>query len=129
MTLWNIFWRTFAQLAGAVLLGAQALDWVNGDKRTNILLVGLGLLAALVGAVVAVLWAFGKSPATTALEKAFRSAAEALAGGLTGLVINSQTDWVTFGSALVALGTGVVLAFGITYFQNQGTVTTVTPAP
>lgn len=122
MTYWRIFWRTFATLAAAVLVGAQTYDWVNGDKRANVVLIGLGLIVAAIGATGAALWAFAGSPATSPIEKALRSAAQALAAGLAGVAINSVGDLVAMPAALVTLGIGVVLSFFLTYLQNQGAV-------
>jgi hypothetical protein len=127
MTYWSIFWRTFAQLATAVVVGAQAYDFTNGDKGAGFALVAYGLLAAAIGAAAAVLWAFVSTPATSALEKALRSAAQAVAATLGGLAINSAADLVKTEAILVSGGISVVLAFALTYFQNQGAVPVSTP--
>lgn len=120
MNLWSIFWRTFAQLALAALLAVQGLDWTNAaDVKVNGTTLGVALLAAALGGVVAVLWAFGATPATTAVEKAIRSAAQAAAGGLGALVLNSVTDVLAVPALLLGIGVSVVFAFAITYFQNQ----------
>jgi hypothetical protein len=125
MSLWSIFWRTFAQLALAVLLAVQVPDLVDETwiKNTGAA-VGLGLLVAFIGGLVAVLWAWGLTPATTALEKATRSAAQAAAGVLGALVLNSAADLVALPKVLVGGLVTVVLAFAVTYFQNQGPVPT-----
>jgi predicted MFS family arabinose efflux permease len=125
LTYSTIFFRTFAQLATAVIAGAQVYDWTNGEKSAGFALVGFGLLAALIGAVVAVLWAFVSSPATTALQKAFRSAAQAVAATLGGLAINSSADLVATKAVLVSGAIAVVLAFALTFLQYQSP----TPAP
>lgn len=118
--LWNIFWRTFAQLALAALLAVQGLDWTNiADVKVNATTLGISLGAAALGGVVAVLWAFGASPATTAVEKAIRSAAQAAAGGLGAIVLNSMADVIALPAALLAVAVSVVFAFAVTYFQNQ----------
>ena len=123
LSLWSIFWRTFAQLALAALIAAQGVSWLSEDFAASATVTGLALLAAFIGAVVAVLISFAKSPAVTAVEKAMRSAAEKLAGILSVLVINEATDWVSFERliwpSLVAIG----LAFAVTYFQYQGSTT------
>jgi hypothetical protein len=119
MSYWSIGWRTFAQLATAVIAGAQVYDWTNGSKGAGFALVGFGLLAAAIGAVVAVLWAFVGSPASTAVEKALRSAAQAAAATLGGLAINASTDWVSTQAVFVSGGIGIVLAFALTYFSYQ----------
>jgi hypothetical protein len=127
---WSIFWRTFAQLALAVMLSVQGLEWVNPDAITlNATTAGLGLLGAAIGGLVAALWAFGLSAAATPLEKAVRSAVQALAGGLGAIVLNETQDF--FDLPVVLLGTGVamVFAFLVTFFQNQvpGPVAPVPP--
>ncbi len=127
MTYFSIFWRTFAQLATAVVAGAQVYDWTNGEKGAGFALIGFGLLAALIGALVAVLWAFVSTPATTALEKALRSAAQAVAATLGGLAINSAADFVTVKAVLVSGAISVVLAFALTFFSYQGTVPASAP--
>jgi predicted MFS family arabinose efflux permease len=125
MTYLSIGFRTFAQLATAVIAGAQVYDWTNGDKGVGFALVGFGLLAALIGALVAMLWAYVSSPATTALEKALRSAAQAVAATLGGLAINSGADLVATKALLVSGAIAVVLAFALTFLQYQSP----TPAP
>lgn len=119
MTLWSIFWRTFAALASAALLAFEGVDILNGDVRANVTLVGLGLLAAGGGALVAVLIAIGKKPATSALEKAIRAAVEKAAGVIGVFVYNSTADLVNDGRLLQAGIGAVVLAFAITYFGAQ----------
>lgn len=122
MNLWNIFWRTFAQLALAALLAVQGLDWTNAaDVKVNGTTLGVALLAAVVGGVVAVLWAYAATPATTSVEKAIRSAAQAAAGGLGVLVLNSLADVVKVPALLIGIAVSVVFAFAVTYFQNQPT--------
>lgn len=118
--LWSIFWRTFAQLSLAALLAVQGLNWTDPDTvKVNATNLGIALLAAVLGGLVAVLWAYGSSPASTAIEKAIRSAAQAAAGGLGAIVLNSVADVLTIGHLLVAVAVSVVFAFAITYFQNQ----------
>jgi len=120
---WKIFWRTFAQLALAVLLVIQVPDLVDSTWiRNTAEATGLGLAASLLGAVVAVLWAYIGTPAATALGKAFRSAAQALAGTLGGLVLTQTSDLLTVPKVIVGGLISIVLAFAITYFQNQGPV-------
>lgn len=120
MKLWQIFWRTFAQLALAALLAVQGLNWTEAsDVKVNATTLGVALLAAVIGGVVAVLWAFAASPAATALEKAVRSAAQAAAGGLGAIVLNGVADVISLPAVLVGVAVSVVFAFLITYFQNQ----------
>ena len=121
----SVFMRTFAALALAVFLGAQTMDWVNGDKRVNISIIGVGLFVAAIGALVAGLWAAGGTPAVTRLEKATRSAIQALAGGLSGLVFNSVADIMAMSTLLVPLAIAVALAFLVTYLQYQAPLGTV----
>jgi hypothetical protein len=120
MSYWSIFWRTFGQLALAALLAVQGLNWTDPEKvKINATTLGVALLAAAVGGLVAVLWAFAASPAATALEKAIRSAAQAAAGGLGALALNSAADVVSVPTLLLGIAVSVVFAFAITYFQNQ----------
>lgn len=119
--LWTIFWRTFAQLALAVILAVQGLDWVtSGGRKSSSTVLLLGLLAAFIGAVASVLWAWAATPAVSAIQKAFRSAAQAAAGGLGAIVLNQASDFYNLGKVLAAVLVAVVFAFGITFFQNQG---------
>jgi len=121
VVLWQIFWRTFAQLELAVVLAAQGMDWSTSEGQYALNLDKLGALTlmALIGAIVAVLWAWASSPAATPVQKALRSAAQALAGGLGAIVLNEMGDIVSLGAILVPLVIAVVLAFLVTYFQNQ----------
>ncbi len=119
-SLWSIFWRTFAQLALAALLAVQGLNWTNPDDvKVNATNLGIALLAAVVGGIVAVLWAYAGTPATTAVEKAVRSAAQAAAGGLGAIVLNELGDVLELPTLLIGVAVSVVFAFFITYFQNQ----------
>lgn len=127
MSYWSIFWRTFAQLSAAALLAVGGLDWTASGFEASATTVGLALLGALVGGLVAAGWAFVSSPATTALEKAIRSAVQALIAVLAMFAYNSIGDVVNNGRLLVASIGGVVLAFLVTFFQNQGTVPEKTP--
>ena len=126
--LWTIFWRTFAQLALAVVLAVQGLDWVtNEGRKSSSTVLLLGLLAAFIGAVAAVLWAWAATPAVSAIAKAFRSAAQAAAGGLAAIVLNEASDFYSLGKVLGAVLVSVIFAFAITYFQNQGAPPTPQP--
>ena len=124
MSLVSLFWRTFAQLATGVLVAALGYDFVS-DSRASVSLLGLGLLAALVGAVVAVIHAYAAEPATSALQKALRSGAQAIAGTLVGLAFNAVSDLTADVHVIVGGIAAVVLSFGITFLQNQG----APPAP
>jgi hypothetical protein len=129
LTYWSIFWRTFAGLATATLLAAQGYDWASGDYRAKIAQLGFGLLLALIGGLVAAGWAYVKSPAVTVLEKSVRSLVQYLLGAVGAVVINTTADLVTLPKLLVPGIIGAVLAFGLTYFSNQGTVPPATTSP
>lgn len=127
---WNIFWKTFAQLAAAALASAQVYFVTQSNANTvNLSVTGFALVMAFLGALIAVGTAYVKTPATTALQKALRSGVQALVGGVATWAINSVADVVATERLLVPLAVSVVLAFGVTYFQSQGTTTTVTVAP
>lgn len=118
MTYVRIFIRTFAQLALAVLVAVQGLSWAtSADVRVNSTTVGLGLAAAFIGALVAALWAFAGSPATTAIAKACRSAAQAAAGALGAIALNTTSDLVSVPRILAASAAGIVLAFAVTWLS------------
>lgn len=111
----GIFARTFAQLAAAALLAVQGYDWTTSDQiKNNGYLLGLALLAAVVGAIIAAGWAFVQSPATTPLGKATRTAVQTVLGGLTAVVFNTASDVVQFGHLLPPLLISAVLAFAVT---------------
>lgn len=126
----SIFTRTFAQLAVAVLLAVQGLDLVSEDGlRVNGTTAGLGMLLALIGAVVATLWAYAGTPAATPLQKALRSAAQAIAGGLGAVVLNESADLFDLPKVLLSIAVATVFAFLITYLQNMGPVPVVITPP
>lgn len=117
---WSIFWRTFAQLALAAVLAVQGLNWTDPEEvKVNATTLGIALLAAAVGGLVAVLWAFAGSPAASATEKAVRSAAQAAAGGLGALALNSAADVLAVPTLLLGIAVSIVFAAAVTYFQNQ----------
>ena len=120
---WNIFWKTFAQMAAAALLavgGAELLLDINAQGMAIL----LALLAAAVGGLVATGWAYVRAPADSAIEKALRSAAEKGIGVLVAIPINSAADLVTIPNLLIAGVGAVVLSGVVTYFQYQGAVPT-----
>jgi hypothetical protein len=119
MQYWQILWRTFAQLAGAALLTLQGLDWTVEGFNASSSKAGLALVLALVGALVAVGWAFVSSPASSALEKGLRSGVEAILGGVGAVVVNTWADVVTLDRIVVPTIVAAVLAFGVTYFSYQ----------
>lgn len=128
MKYWQILWRTFAQLSAAALVSLQGLDWTVNGFNASSSKVGLALVVAAVGAVVAVLWAFVSSPAVTALQKAARSAVQAIAGGVGAIVVNTWADVVTLQRLIVPTLVAAVLAFAITYFSNQPAPAPAPPA-
>lgn len=117
---WQIFWRTFAQIALPVLLTAQGYVWATtADAKINATSIGLGLLAAFVGALVAVGIAYGSTPAATAAGKAVRSGVEALVGVAGALVFNSVDDVLQTGTVIAGGVAAIILAMAVTYFQYQ----------
>jgi hypothetical protein len=121
LTYGNIFWRTFAQLATGVLSAALLVDWTT-DYKASATVVGLGLLTALIGGVVAAGWAYVKSPADTPLQKAVRSLVQFVVSGVAAISINSVADLVSFPRLAVPIAVGAVLSFALTFLQNQGAV-------
>jgi len=121
IVLWRIFWKTFAALELAVVLAAQGMDWTTdgGQYALNADKLGAMTFMAVLGGVIAVLWAWASTPAVTPLEKALRSAGQAAGAGLATIVVNSIADIVTLGALLIPLVIAVVGAFLVTYFQNQ----------
>lgn len=115
----NIFFKTFAQLAATALVTAQGYSWAVEDAVVSAETAGLGVLLAAIGALIAAGYAYVRSPATTALQKALRSGLQFLLGGASALVINTWADIVSVPSVLVPTVIGAVLAFLITYLQNQ----------
>lgn len=122
---WQIFWKTFAQLAASGLLAYQGYNVVQGNGTANLATLGFVLLAAALGAVVATGTAYWKSPATTAIQKAIRSGVQALTAGIATWALNSWQNVVSTEKLLIPLAISVGLAFAITYFQNAGTTTPV----
>lgn len=117
----SIFGRTAGALALTVLLAAQTLDWSDQDKViASGTIVAFGLLAALIGGLLAVGWAFVATPAVTALGKALRAAVQALiAAPLAGVVISSTSDFVELEKLVIPTIAAVVLAFLVSYLSNR----------
>lgn len=128
LTYWSIAWRTFAGLATATLVAAQGYDWAT-DYKTNAKQLAFGLLLAAIGALIAAGWAYVNSPSVTALEKAVRSLVQYILGAVGAVVINSFADLVALPRLLIPALIGAVIAFGLTYFANQGTVPPATASP
>ena len=113
-----VFARTFAQLAGAALLAVQGYDWTSSDQiQNNGYILGLALLAAVIGSLIAAGWAFIGTPANTAVGKSVRSAIEKVIGGLGAVAFNSFADVVEFSRLIPSLLIAAVLAFAITYLS------------
>jgi hypothetical protein len=128
LTYWSIFWRTFSALELAVIGAAVAWDWTTDFKASATKLAFLSL-APFIGAVVAAIYAYVRTPATTALEKAIRAFLQAIAGGLALVVINTPADVIALPNLLVSLGVAAIGAFIVTFFSNQGTVLPATSSP
>ena len=128
LTYWSIFWRTFSALELAVIGAALTWDWAS-DFKANVSKLLFLSLAPFIGAVAAAIYAYVRTPAVTALEKALRALAQALAGGLAVVVINEPADVVALPNLLVSLGIAAVGAFLVTFFSNQGTVPPATVSP
>jgi hypothetical protein len=125
---WSIFWRTFAAAAAVALSAALTWDWAATNAKVNavqlVVLLGAGAVAGLLAAG----WAFVRSPAQTALDKAIRSLIETVVAGLGVIALNSVADWVALPKLLVPLVITAVGHFVLTFFQNQGTVPQQPPA-
>ena len=121
----SIFARTAGALALTVLLAAQTLDWSDQEKVVaSGTIVAFGLLAAVIGGLIAVGWAFVGTPAVTPLGKALRSGVQALvAAPLAAVVITNVDDFATVGDLLIPTAAAVVLAFLVSYLSNKN------PAP
>lgn len=119
---WQVFWKTFAQLALAVALAAQGYNWASDGRTSSFAILGFGLLMAFLGAIVASAQVWLGTPATTAFQKAIRSFVQTVVGAIGALVINSAASVVAFSHLLIPLLISAALAFAVTYFQNQGQV-------
>jgi len=134
MTLMSIFWRTFAALALPYFGVLATVDWLAADWRAPLIALGLGLLTAALGALVAVGWAWQRGPAVSALAKALRAGAEKILAGLATVVFSQVADLMVLGNLLRLLIPAAVVAFVVTYLQYLGAVpaqpaTESTPLP
>lgn len=122
----SIFTKTFAALAATALLAAQALKWdTPADVRTSSMVLAFSLIMAVIGGVLAVLWAFVGQPAVTPLGRAIRSAVQALlAAPATVLVANAAgwTDFAQLSNMVIPTVAAVVLAFLISLASNYAPV-------
>lgn len=127
----SIFAKTAGALALTVFLAAATLEWT--DKNTVIAsgtIVAFGLLAAVIGGLIAMLWAFVGTPAVTPVGKALRSAVQALlATPLAGMVIDSTNDFVDVEKLIVPTVAAVIIAFIVSYLANANPVPTTTVKP
>lgn len=123
-TYWSIFWRTFTVLSATIFAAAEGWDWVSdGAAITNTENLGWLLLGAVVGSLVAVGWAFVNTPAVTPFQKACRAAVQGLlASAFASVTITNASDVLALGDLIVPTIAATVLAFLITYFNNQGGV-------
>ena len=120
----SIFLRTAGALALTALLAAQTMAWTKDQLPASATILGWSLLAALVGGLVAVAWAFVGQPATSALGRALRSGVQALlAAPIAGAAIHSYNDVIAIGDLVVPTAAAVLIAFGVSYLSN------LSPAP
>jgi uncharacterized membrane protein YfcA len=92
--------------------------------------VAFGLLAALVGGLLAVGWAFVSTPAVTAVGKGLRSAVQALlAAPIAAVVINNTSDFVDIEKLFIPMIASVILAFLVSYLSNKNAVPTTEAKP
>jgi len=120
----GIFARTFAALAGAVLLAAQGWSWATSSSvKANAYLIGLMLLGVAVASLLAVAAALIAAPATSRFGLSVRAFLEKLLAGVGVVAFNSAADVVAFGKLLPPLLIACALAFGVTW------LTYVAPSP
>jgi hypothetical protein len=116
--------RTFLYLlasSGAVVALAQ-LDWVN-DWHAGLTTLGIGVLAAFIGAASAFLLAqseWWRAHVTTAVGKALATAAQQLGAGLASVAIVSLDGDVLLGTgkAIVNMLVAAVVAFILSFATN-----------
>lgn len=90
----SIFTKTFAALAVSALGFAATLKWdTPADVRTSAGVLGFVLLMALIGGLLAVLWAYVGQPAVTPLGRALRSAVQALLAAPAAVAIANAQNW------------------------------------
>jgi hypothetical protein len=116
----GVFARTFLVLAGSVLLAVQGLAWA--DKTligNNALTLGLGLLSAVIGALLAVAAAYLVRPSGSKLEKAVRAFLEKVIAGIGVVTVSSLADLVAFGKLLPPLLIAALFSFLITFASTE----------
>lgn len=116
----GVFSRTFLVLAGSVLVAVQGLEWVNSETiGNNVLTLGLGLLSAVIGGLLAVAAAYLIHPSASKLEKAFRAFLEKILSGGLVITFSSVADLVAFGKLLPPLLVAAAFSFAITYISVE----------
>jgi hypothetical protein len=116
----GVFTRTFLVLAGSVLLAVQGMEWADSSLiGNNILTLGLGLLAAAVGGLLAVAAAYVIGPATTKFQKSVRAFLEKIVAGVGVVAFSTVADVVAFGKLVGPLLIAAVFAFAITYISTE----------
>lgn len=129
MNVRQVFFRTLGQLmvpvvaAVLVIVGATDPGSAAPSYEQAVLILALGSVGAVIGALAAVAWFQAAGAATSPLQKALRSLYEAIAQGLSAIVINSIQDLVDLPKLLLPLGVGAIGAAIYTFLQNSG------PAP
>lgn len=126
MSLWSIFWRTFAQLFAPFVLAAVTAAQV-ADYNVTVTQLLVGAVVALLGALAAVGAAIQWGSAPTPAAKAVRSLVEALVAGAATLTVTTVADIIALPKALWPMLLGAVGAAVLTFFQNQGDPNAVTP--
>lgn len=116
----GVFTRTFLVLAGAVLLAVQGLEWADSSLiGNNVLTLGLGLLSAAVGGLLAVGAAYLIHPSASKLEKAVRAFVEKVLAGAGVVAFSTAADLVAFGKLLPPLLVAAAFSFAITYISTE----------
>jgi hypothetical protein len=116
----GVFTRTFLVLAGSVLLAVQGLEWADTTLiGNNALTLGLGLLAAVIGAALAVAAAYLIRPSGSKLEKATRAFLEKILGGVGVVTLSTVADLVAFGKLLPPLLIAAGFSFLITLASTE----------
>lgn len=105
-----------AGLAG-VATAALAVDWTT-DYRVGAVIVGLGVLAAVVAAVAAFLLALGDKTASTPVGKALVQFCQMVGGGLAALVITTTADLAPAAKTVTSLLITAALSALATFFLN-----------
>lgn len=113
----GIFLRTFGQLFAPYVALAVAAAQIGDYNVTETQLV-VGLVMAVAGALIAVLAALTWRPSADRLEKAIRSAVEAIIVLLGGVAVDTIHDVFALPHVLLPGLIGVAGAFVYTYLTN-----------